>query len=200
MIQAPAEQQPRIWYWWFAAALVAVGGVLPLVLGGTSSRVSAMVVPFAIAAAIFVACGFINTESRTVMSSVYFVGGLAVIYGLFSMLALSLNLTLIGTCPAGTEPCPSGLPSALSDGELAGMVSAAAFGVVGLLVGFFGLVKFYRRGEPQPIRPPERRIPPVGQALQAKAAVEPTPEAELELPAPEELAELPAHESSTAKS
>lgn len=181
---------------WVAAAIVAVGGLVPLVLGGTSSRISTVILPFGIGAIALAACARLYSHGRATVAIVYFISGLAITYGLLSMFALSVSLSALGSCPVAPDPCTSGLPRALSDAENTGMASATAFGIVGLLVGFFGLVAHYRRTAVRPVPPPVRSIPPVTpEPVNAKAAVA-VGDTEPELPAPEELPELPANESS----
>jgi len=193
----------RIWSIWAAAGLAALGGLLPFVFGGTSSRITSVLIPFWIAAIALAAIGLFNTQSRTMLSVIYFVAGLAIIYGLLSMFSLPIRLAVLGTCPAAPAPCPTGLPRPITDGENTGMGFAAALGILALFMGFFGLITIFRGAViPQPA-PQERKIPPVAPA----AAAEPVPvaapvaaEPELELPAhqEEELPELPPHESTSA--
>jgi hypothetical protein len=224
--QAEGQDQRLIWSFWLAAAIVLVGGFMPLVFGGTSSRVSGVVLPYAVAAAALAACALLQNQSRTVIALVYFLAGLAIVYGLMSMFSLPVRLAALGSCPVAPNPCTSGLPRALSDSENFGLGSAAAFGVAALFVGFFGLVTLYRRTALPRFVPPVRKIPAMPPApsdspapsdrpspsdspdypgsATAKSTDKPDepkaepPEEELELPAPEELPELPAHESTTS--
>lgn len=204
--------QNTIWTLWLAAAIAFIGGLLPFVFGGTSSRISSVAVPFTIGAVGFAATALLHNQSRTLVAVVYFVAGLAIVFGLLSMFALPVRLAALGSCPVAPNPCPTGLPRALSDGENNGIGSAAAFGIVAVMVGFFGLATLYRRTAPQAFIPLERKIPPMPPATPVADAVpeataaapapapETEPEEEPELPAPEELPELPAHESSTSTS
>jgi hypothetical protein len=218
VVAAPgAEQDQRlIWSFWLAAGIALVGGLLPFVFGGTSSRVSGVILPFAVAAAGFAACALLNTQSRLVVAIVYFLAGLAIVYGLMSILSLPVRLAALGSCPVAPQPCPTGLPRAMSDSENNGIGSAAAFGIAALFVGFFGLVTLYRRTAVPQFVPPMRKIPPMPTAAAASATPDspdyqgpvaaispdkpdrPEEDEELELPAPEELPELPAHESTTS--
>jgi hypothetical protein len=214
---APAAQQDQrlIWSFWLAAGIALVGGLLPLVFGGTSSRLSGVILPFAVGAAGFAACALMNTQSRMVVAIIYFLAGLAIVYGLMSMFSLPVRLAALGSCPVAPQPCTTGLPRALSDAETNGLGAAAACGIAALFVGFFGLVTLYRQTALPQFVPPVRKIPPmppapepsVGlddrQSTGSKGSVSPdelTPTAgeELELPAPEELPELPAHESTAS--
>jgi len=204
----PAVGQPErrlVWSFWLAAAITLVGGFLPIVFGGTSSRLALVIVPFAVGAIGFGACALLRTESRAVVAIVYFVAGLAIIYGLMSMFAVPLRLAALGSCPVAPQPCPSGLPRVLSDGENNGLGSATAFAIVAIFVGFFGLVTLYRRYAPPPFVPPVRKIPPMPPAPPAPEPsvrpddlAQPGAQEPEELPPPEELPELPAPESSTS--
>lgn len=207
---------PRLpWSLWLAAAIAFVGGLTPLIFGGTSSRLAGAVVPFTIGAIGFAATAALHNQSRSTVAIVYFLAGLAVVYGLMSMFSLPVRLAALGSCPIAPQPCPSGLPRVLSDGENTGIGAAAACGIVSLFIGFFGLVTIYRRHAPPVFTPPVRKIPPMappaaassgghaGTASQATEAPDKPAAAEQEepeLPAPPELPELPAHESSTGSS
>ena len=193
----------QAWTLWLAAALAVVGGIAPVVFGGTSSRIDAALIPFWIGAAIFAACAFLPNQTRGVTAILYFVGGLAIVYGLLSMFSLPVRLAVLGTCPAPPAKCTTGLPTPLTNGENTGMGVAAAFGIVSIFLGFYGLVTVYRRGRVEHAAPPVRQIPPVAPrpepqpAPVAVAAAPAEPAEELELPAPEELPELPSHESAS---
>ncbi|HET9781728.1 MAG TPA: hypothetical protein VFR33_08110 [Candidatus Dormibacteraeota bacterium] len=210
----PAVESQRMpWSLWVAAAIAFVGGLMPFLLGGSSSRFVGAFIPFTVGAIGFAATALLHNQSRATLAIVYFLAGLAIVYGLMSMFSLPVRLAALGSCPIAPQPCQSGLPRVLSEGENNGMGAAAAFGMVSLFIGFFGLATVYRRRAPQPFTPPVRKIPPMPAApttpdmranpqpaavktadIAAKPQAE---EEELELPAPEELPELPAHESST---
>ncbi|HET7338643.1 MAG TPA: hypothetical protein VFK22_03780, partial [Candidatus Dormibacteraeota bacterium] len=161
----------------------------------------------------FAATAALHNQSRGTAGLVYFVAGLAIVYGLMSMLSLPERLAALGSCPVAPDPCTSGLPRVLSGGENNGLGAAAGLGIISLFVGFFGLVTIYRRHAPPVFTPPVRKIPPMPPAPTSspdrRANPEPAAvktadiaakpeEHEPELPAPEELPELPAHESSTS--
>jgi hypothetical protein len=206
-------QERLVWSLWLAAAIVFVGGLTPFVFAGTSSRMANVVFPFTIAAAAFVGCALVYAQGRLVTSLLYFVGGLAIVYGVLSMFAVPLELAVLGSCPAPPAPCTTGLPRALTVGENTGMGFAAGFGLVSLFVGFFGLMVVFRKPLLPAAPPPVRQIPPVVPAKHPEAKpAEATPadaraaengaapratEEEPELPAheEEELPELPPHES-----
>ena len=199
MNQESAE--PRLlWPLWAAAGLAAIGGVLPFVFGGSTSRIDAVIVPFWAAAIALALCTVLHSQGRAVAYSLYFVAGLAIVYGLLSMVSLPVRFAALGSCPALPAPCTSGLPRPLTDGENNGMGAASAFGIVAILLGFYGLITLFRRPMAAPAAPRARVIPAVAPAtpVAAKAVAE----EEQELPAHEEaeLPELPAHESSAASS
>ena len=88
-----------IWAFYLAAAIALVGGALPFVFGGTSSRVAGVILPFGVAAAGLVACALLHNQSRLVVAIVYFLAGLAIVYGLMSMFSLPVRLAALGSCP-----------------------------------------------------------------------------------------------------
>lgn len=213
MNQALGPEHRSVWSLWVAAGILVLGGLMPLVFGGTSSRIASVIFPFGVAAIALGAIALFHTQSRTVLAVVYFVAGLAIVYGLLSMFSLPVRLAVLGTCPALPAPCTTGLERPLTDGENTGMGAAAALGIAAIFMGFFGLVTIFRREVVPQFTPPVRKIPPVAPAAPAKSAPAPAPahpapeakqaepadEPEPELPAHEEqeLPELPPHESSS---
>jgi hypothetical protein len=208
LVNAGPGEDRLVWSLWLAAGIAFIGGLTPLVFGGTSSRLAGVAVPFTVAAAAFAGCALAHNQGRLFTSLLYFVGGLAIVYGLLSMFAVPLQLAVLGSCPVVPDPCSSGLPRALSGGENTGLGAATAFGLVAIFVGFFGLMVIFRRAMAPFATPPVRQIPPIAVA----APVQPAPEAkaaengaegvaaseeEPELPphVEEELPELPPHES-----
>ena len=218
-------QEPKlIWSFWAAAAFVALGGAIPFLVGGSSSRIASVFIPFAVAALAFAACALVHEQGRVITSTLYLLAGLAIVYGFLTMFALPLQLAVLGTCPIPPQPCASGLQHALTVSENTGIGAAAAFGIAALFIGFFGLVVVYRRSAPAaPATPPVRAIPPVAArpapakpnavevpnaengagSADAKARLEalhvakPVPKAKAEvkeLPEQEPELELPAHE------
>jgi hypothetical protein len=195
-----------VWAFWAAGAIAFVGGLLPLAIGGTSSRMAPAAIPFVIGAAALVVCGFVYQQGRAVSAILYFVAGLALVYGMLAMFAVPLQLAVLGTCSAPPAPCTGAFGRPLTVAENTGMGFATGFAVAALFVGFFGLMVVFRRpGIVWPTTPPVRTIPPVETAEKVEKVEKveeeaPTPvavvaEPELELPAPEELPELPPHES-----
>lgn len=208
------KQEPKlIWSFWAAAALVAVGGAVPFLVGGSSSRIAGVFVPYVIAALAFVACALFHEQGRGVTSAIFLLAGLAIVYGLLTMFALPLQLAVLGTCPVAPAPCPGGLQHSLTLAENTGIGFAAGFGILALFIGFLGLVVVFRRVTAPLQTPPVRTIPPVAttrHTVEPAAKVEAKtsengskpiePEVELELPphVEEELPELPPHESETS--
>lgn len=201
------------WTLWAGAALAVVGGIVPFVFGGTSSRIDSVIIPFWIGAALFAACAFLPNQSRGVTALLYFVGGLAIVYGLLSIFSLPVRLAVLGTCPAPPAACTTGLPTPLTNGENTGLGAAAGFGILAVFFGFYGLVTVYRKTAVPTSAPPVRTIPPVAPPPAPVAAAAPVPapapasaapkdEAaeEPELPAheEEELPELPPHDSTSS--
>ncbi len=187
------------WSFWAAGAIAFVGGLLPLLIGGTSSRVGTVAIPFTIAAAAFAGCGFVYKQGRTATAILYFVAGLAIVYGLLAMFSVPLQLAALGSCAAPPAPCTGGLGRPLTLGENTGMGFGTGFGVAALFVGFFGLMVVFRRTAVAPPTPPVRKIPPVTPTpekpapapVAAKPEPEPEPEAEPELRAAEKPAAAP---------
>ncbi|HYM96262.1 MAG TPA: hypothetical protein VET26_03090 [Candidatus Sulfotelmatobacter sp.] len=219
--QHPASRRV-VWAFWIAALLVAVGGVVPLLLAGTSGRISGVIIPFWIAAIALGACAMFHGQSRAIATGLYFIAGLAIVYGILAMLAVPLRLAVIGTCPPAPAQCALGYEPQMTDAENTGLGFATGMGIVSVLVGFFGLVVFYRRlaaaspgakptrrilglGGRRPAEPaaapPTRRIPPVAPTPSADPAAAASPEAvgpsepvPATPPAVEETPELPAPE------
>ncbi len=211
-----------IWSFWVAAALAAFGAVLPFAVSGFSARMTGMVVPFAVAAIALGACATLHPHGRPLTVGLYFVAGLAAVYGLLAIFAVPLRLAVIGTCAPAPAPCALGLERPLTSGENTGMAIGVAAGLLAIFVGFFGLVTLFRSLAPHPSPPPERRIPAVPPAAAThvdstaeRAAADtapatgeaapppparaeepelPAPTDEPELPSPVENLELPAAE------
>ncbi|TMF50860.1 MAG: hypothetical protein E6H95_03195 [Chloroflexi bacterium] len=219
MNQESGQERQLIWAFWLAAALAAIGGVLPVALGGTSSRIATVIIPFGIAAVALGLCAIFHSAGRAITSALYFVAGLALVFGILSMFALPLQQAVLGTCPAPPQPCSGGLQRPLTVAENTGMGFGAGFAIASIFVGFFGLFVLYRRRSLPTPAPPVRKIPPVATPASPPSPPSPpaspvppaapspqssapengaTPELdEPELPAheEEERPELPPHES-----
>jgi hypothetical protein len=153
-----------VWAFWIACGLAALGGVAPLVLAGTSSRISAVVIPFAVAAVALAACALLSNQGKPPATLLYFVASLAIVYGVLALLTVPLRLAVLGTCPPPPASCGLGLDQPLTSGESTGLGFAIGMGIIAILTGFFGLVTLYRQAipTPSPTPPPTRRIEPVG--------------------------------------
>lgn len=211
-----------MWAFWLACFLLVIGGAAPILFGGgTGSRVGGVIIPFGIAAAASGANALMYHQGRPLAAGLYFVTGISTVYGILSMLAVPLRLAVVGTCPAGVVTCGAGFEQQLTVGENTGMTLAIALGLTSILVGFLGLLMFYRsRGprrsaapahiwpdsppapvkpvEPAPSKPepaPKPRPALVAAAVAPRKEPEPETAARVELPeleAPHELLELPA--------
>ncbi|GAC1475067.1 MAG: hypothetical protein PVSMB3_13640 [Candidatus Dormibacteraceae bacterium] len=200
----PGQAVRGLWAFWIACALCALGAFAPFLLSAGSNRVNGALIPFVLAAVLFAACARLHNQGKPITTALYFVACLAIVYGLLSLLALPLRLSMLGTCP-GTGTCPIGLERPLTTGERTAVGFAIGMGIVAILTGFFGLRTLYHRHRSRqaaaPSTPPTRSIPPVGARSEspATAAVKPSegsvtvaegpPQSETEPPA-----ELPAHE------
>lgn len=207
-MERSVHDQRALWAFWIACGLTAIGGLAPLLLGGGSSRIG-IVYAYLVAAVALGACAMLYQQGRPVATALYFIAGLAIVYGILSLIAVPLRLAVVGTCPPEPAPCGLGLERPLTDGETTSLGFAIGIGIVGLLTGFFGLIMLYRRlaGSVLPSTPPIRRIapvapdevpaapaPPEAETVVAPEPARPQPAAvELdELPAPADPPELPA--------
>ena len=183
-----AGSEPRaVWAFWIAAAVAALGGFAPLVLDGGTNRISGVVFPFAVAAIAFGACAVLyRQQGRPIITLVYIVAGIAIVYGILSMVSVPLQLAVVGTCPPAPATCPIGNERGLSSGETSGVGFATGIGIVAILTGFYGLTVLFRSYRtPPPSSPPMRRIAPVSRRTRIeneRAPAAPPPEPELELP------------------
>lgn len=141
-----AEKDLRImWFFWVAAALAAVGALAPLASGGIHGRISVVAIPFLVAAAALGANALFYHQGRPIAVALYFVAGLAIVYGILAMLAVPLRLAVIGTCLPAPARCPAGLERPLTAGENSGLAVATFLGILAIFVGFYGLLMLYRR-------------------------------------------------------
>jgi hypothetical protein len=191
-VEPNVQQDQRIRLaFWIAGGIVAIGAVAPLFVGGgIHSRIAGVFIPFAIAAAALVINGFIFQQGRPLAVTLYFIAGLAIVYGILAMLAVPLRLAVVGTCPPAPAHCPLGFEQPITSGENNGLGVATFCGVLAILSGFYGLLLFYRRltiaARRQPSLWPAQ--PPVQSTASAPAPappVEPPPAP----PAPAAIAE-----------
>ncbi|HEV1992383.1 MAG TPA: hypothetical protein VGR34_05925 [Candidatus Dormibacteraeota bacterium] len=190
-----------LWAFWAATALAVLGVTAPYLLGGGSSRLTASVIPFGVAAIAFGACSLVYDRGRPIATALYFVASLAVVYGILSALAVPLRIAMLGACPADSGPCLPGLERPITTEESTALGFVIGIGIVAVLAGFFGLRTLYHRSRRHeaipPATPPVRRIAPVATKAPVETAPAPAAKAAVvtEAPAePEPQAELPAHE------
>jgi hypothetical protein len=208
----PGRQGRVVWSFWLAAALAMIAGIVPVVVAGTSSRIATVWIPMAVAAVALAGCALLHHSGRTIATGLYFIAGLAIVYGILTMLSVPLRLAVVGTCPATFSHCPIGYEQPLTVGESTGLAFGTGIGIVALFTAFFGLLTMYRgaKASPPPTRraepPPGPQPTPAEPAADAEPATIPIthepeavprpaePEPMAELPAPEERLELPAPE------
>jgi hypothetical protein len=141
------ERHPIVEYaFWAAAGLAAIGGIGPLIAAaGHTNRLAGVVVPFLAAAGANAVLAVLYRRGRSFAALVYFLGGLAIAYGLLLVLAIPLRIAVEGSCPPAPQRCAAGQELQLSSVETLGVSIAVAFGAAALLTGFFGLLVLYRR-------------------------------------------------------
>jgi len=132
---------------WVAAVMAAIGGIGPLIAAaGHTNRLAGIVVPFLGAAGANGVLAVLYRRGRSFAALVYFIGGLAIAYGLLLVLAIPLRIAVEGSCPPAPQRCSAGQELQLSSVETLGLSIAVGFGALALLTGFFGLLALYRRG------------------------------------------------------
>lgn len=216
MITQPEKDQRVAWAFWAACVLAAIGAITPFLFGeGFGGRLSGVLFPFAIAAAAMAAIALFHYYGRLFTILLYFVGGIAIVYGVLGMLAVKLTLLVAGSCDPAPAYCPAGFQRPLTSAESTSISVVVIFGALAILAGFFGLMLMYRRrplprpAQVWPASAPELPGPampelvaatpapaPAGPKAGAIAEVDepkelPAPDEPLELPAPEEPKELP---------
>lgn len=172
-----------MWAFWIAAAIAAIGALAPLSFSiGAHSRLANVIVPFGIAAVALGINAVMYHQGRSLAATLYFVAGLAIVYGILAMLAVPLRLAVVGTCPPEPASCPVGFEPPMTDAENNGLGLASLCGVLAILVGFFGLLMLYRRLGVRPRRallwpakPPAQPAPPAPLAEVAPAPAAPAP-------------------------
>jgi hypothetical protein len=148
------DRDPRVlWSFWIAAGLAVTGGLGPLLLAaGGPNRIGGVIVPYAVAAAALAVDALMYRQGRPLATLLYFVAGVAIVYGMLMMLATPLRLAVVGSCQPPPSACSAGLELPWSAGESNGFAFAVAVGVVSIVVGFFGLFMLFRR-RPKPPPP-----------------------------------------------
>jgi hypothetical protein len=182
--QKPIRDQRVMWAFWIAAALVAVGAVAPLAFSiGAHTRLTNVIIPFAVAAIALGINAVMYHQGRSLTATLYFIAGLAIVYGILAMAALPLRLAVVGTCPPEPAKCPVGFEPPMTDAENSGLALASFCGVLAIFVGFYGLLTLYRRlgvgAQPRrgvlwPAKPPAQPAPAGEVAPAAAAPVAPT--------------------------
>lgn len=146
---------------WAGCGIVALGGAGSLIAGaGHPNRVAGVVVPFVVAAGGFAVLALMHQRGRAFSTLAYIVTGLAIAYGLLLVLAVPMRLAVEGTCPPAPQRCTSGAELQLSSSETLALTIAVSFGVLALLVGYFGLVALYRLRRPGPTTAPQQEVWP----------------------------------------
>jgi len=191
-----------LWSFWIACGLAVTGGVAPLIFAaGGTNRIAGAIVPFGVAAIALGAAALTYHQGRQIATALYFVAGIALVYGMLSIIAVPLRLAVVGTCPAPPAVCPPGFEHPFTTGEGSGFAIGIAMGTLAILVGFFGLLMLYRIRSQPSWTPPTRIEKPV-MAPETPIATEPAtaPVPELETatpmePAPEAATSTPVAES-----
>jgi hypothetical protein len=170
-----SQREPRVlWSFWIACGLAVSGAILPLVLAaGGTNRIGGAAIPFGVAAMALAAAALLYNRGRPLATALYFIAGMALVYGMLTMIAVPLRLAVIGTCDPAPAICPSGFERPMSGGEDSGLAIGVAMGTLAILVGFFGLLMLFRM-RPQAATPPPTRI---AKPWVAPAAETPTPAA-----------------------
>ena len=164
-----------LWSFWIACGLAVTGGILPFLLAaGGTNRIAGAAIPFAVAAMAFGATALLYERGRPLATSLYFVAGIALVYGMLFMIAVPLRLAVVGTCNPAPDICPAGLERPMSGGEDSGLAIGVAMGMLAILVGFFGLRTLYHlRKQAMPAPPVRRERTPW---VPRPAAAEPQPQ------------------------
>jgi hypothetical protein len=188
-----STKEPRVlWSFWVSSGLAVTGAILPLLLAvGGTNRIAAAALPFGVAAMAFGAAALLYQRGRPLATALYFIAGLALVYGMLTMIAVPLRLAVIGTCDPVPAICPAGFERPMSAGENSGLAIGVAMGTLAILVGFFGLLMLFRIRPQTATPPPTRRekpwVPPAAETTPPAAPEsKPVPEAALlssELPA-----------------
>jgi hypothetical protein len=171
-MDATQREARVLWSFWIACGLAVTGGILPLLLAaGGTNRIAGAAIPFGVAAVALAAAALLYPQGRPVATALYFVAGMALVYGMLLMIAVPLRLAVIGTCDPAPALCPSGFERPMSGGEDSGLAIGVAMGTLAILVGFFGLLMLFRIRTQAATPPPMRREKP----WQPPAASPPAP-------------------------
>ncbi len=168
MDSIPQREARVLWSFWLACGLAATGAIVPLALAdGDAGRISGVAIPFGVAAIAMAANALTYPRGRSLATALYVVAWIAVVYGILRMIAVPLQLVVVGTCSASESACAPGFAHPFSSGESAGILVGILAGALALQVGFFGLRAIYRRPRQQQAfasasatAPPTRVVPP----------------------------------------
>src|ERR1700681_2924146 len=110
------QRDPRVlWSFWIACGLAVTGGIAPWALAaGGPNRLAAAIIPFAVAALAMAANALMYQRGRSLATALYFLAGVAIVYGMLMMFAVPLRLAVGGTCPDPPAVCPPGVERGLS--------------------------------------------------------------------------------------
>jgi len=179
-MDATSQRELRVlWSFWIACGLAVTGAILPLLLAaGGTNRIAGAAIPFLVAAMALAAAALLYSQGRPLATALYFIAGLALVYGMLSMIAVPLRLAVIGTCDPAPAVCAAGFEQPMSAGEDSGLAIGVAMGTLAILVGFFGLLMLYRIRPQTSTAPPTRIVkpwvPPATESA-APAVAEPEP-------------------------
>ncbi len=180
-----SERNPLVlWSFWLACGLALTGGIAPLLLAaGGPDRIGGGIIPFTVGAGAMGANALFYQRGRPLAAALYFLAGIALVYGMLAMFTVPLRLAVLGTCPALPAVCPAGLEREFSGGESTGFTVGVFMGVLSILAGFFGLLMLYRRRPKAAAQPmwtspaPDAETSPAQPEVGPPAAIEPAPEA-----------------------
>src|SRR5260370_42385640 len=141
MEQDVIKVQRAMWAFWIAAAIAAVGAVPPVSSSiGAHSRLQWVIVPFGIAAVVLGINAVMYHQGRSLAATLYFLAGLAIVYGILAMVAVPLRLAVVGTCPPSPARGPLRYKQPMTSAENRGLALASFCGVVAILRRLFSLV------------------------------------------------------------
>jgi hypothetical protein len=170
-----SERNPLVlWSFWLACGLALTGGIAPLLLAaGGPDRIGGAIIPFTVGAGAMGANALLYQRGRPLAAALYFLAGIALVYGMLAMFTVPLRLAVLGTCPALPAVCPAGLEREFSSGESTGFTVGVFMGVLSILAGFFGLLMLYRRRPKAAAQPMWTSPAPEAETSAAQAEVAP---------------------------
>lgn len=145
MDSTPQRESRVLWSFWLACGLAATGAVAPLLLmAGDSARVAGVAIPFGIAALAMAANALTYPRGKWFATALYALAWIAIVYGVLRMIAIPLEVVVIGQCSSAVSACGPGFSNPFSGGESAGIAIGILTGALSLQVGLFGLRALYR--------------------------------------------------------